>query len=422
MPAIHETERAAPPRAATRELGRLADVDPEIASLIAAEDLRQRHGVQLIASENVVSAAVMEAVGSVLTNKYAEGGPRKRYYAGCEVVDDVELLAVARAKALFQTDYHVNVQPHSGTQANLAVFLSALKPGDKILALDLAMGGHLSHGFGLNESGKLYAPHFYGVERGSERIDYDVVARVAAEVRPRLIVAGASAYARTIDYAKFAKIAADVGALLLADVAHVAGLVATGLHPTPFGHADFVTTTTHKTLRGPRGGMIFCRPELAKSVDSAVFPGIQGGPLMHVIAGKAVAFHEALQPEFRAYQKSVVANARVLADGMSARGFRLVSGGTDNHLVLVDLVGRMTGADAENRLREHAIYVNKNLIPFDMQTARKTSGMRLGSPAMTARGLSESDFREIASLVADVLDGRTTGVDERVAALCAPRV
>jgi glycine hydroxymethyltransferase len=415
-PAVHETQRVAP-----RDARHLVDVDPEIAAFVVAENRRQRHGVQLIASENVVSAAVMEAVGSVLTNKYAEGTPGRRYYAGCEVVDDVERLAASRAKTLFSTDYHVNVQPHSGTQANLAVFLSALKPGDKILALDLAMGGHLSHGYGLNESGKLYAPHFYGVDRASERLDYDAVGRVAAEIRPRLIVAGASAYARTIDFERFAKIAADVGALLLADIAHIAGLVATGLHPTPFGHADFVTTTTHKTLRGPRGGMIFCKPQFAKTLDSAVFPGIQGGPLMHVIAGKAVAFHEALQPEFRAYQERVVANARALAEGMAARGFRLVSGGTDNHLVLVDLVGKMTGADAENRLRDHAVYVNKNLIPFDSQTARKTSGMRLGSPAMTARGLAPDDFREIASLVADVLDGRVDGAAERVAALCAPR-
>jgi glycine hydroxymethyltransferase len=416
MQAIHESQRAAP-----RDARRLVDVDPEIAALVASEHRRQRHGVQLIASENVVSAAVMEAVGSALTNKYAEGTPGRRYYAGCEVVDEVERLASTRAKQLFATDYHVNVQPHSGTQANLAVFLSALKPGDRILALDLSMGGHLSHGFGLNESGKLYAPHFYGVERGTERLDYDAIARVAADVKPRLIVAGASAYARTIDFARFAKVAADVGALLLADVAHIAGLVATGLHPTPFGHADFVTTTTHKTLRGPRGGMIFCKPQFAKTLDSAVFPGTQGGPLMHVISGKAVAFHEALQPEFRSYQERVLANARALAEGMAARGFRLVSGGTDNHLVLVDLVGRMTGADAENRLRDHAVFVNKNLIPFDSQPARKTSGMRLGSPAMTARGLGESDFREIAALVADVLDGRVEGAAERVAALCAPR-
>jgi glycine hydroxymethyltransferase len=408
-------------RVASRDARRLIDVDPEVAAFVASENRRQRHGIHLIASENVVSAAVMEAVGSVLTNKYAEGTPGRRYYAGCEVVDDVERLAATRAMALFSTDYHVNVQPHSGTQANLAVFLSALKPGDKILALDLAMGGHLSHGFALNESGKLYAPHFYSVDRASERLDFDAIAKVAADVKPRLIVAGASAYARTIDFERFAKIAKDVGALLLADIAHVAGLVATGLHPSPFGHADFVTTTTHKTLRGPRGGMIFCKPQFAKALDSAVFPGIQGGPLMHVIAGKAVAFHEALQPEFRAYQELVLANARALADGMAARGFRLVSGGTDNHLVLVDLVGRMTGADAENRLRDHAVFVNKNLIPFDSQPARKTSGMRLGSPAMTARGLGPDDFREIAALVADILDGRVENAAERVAALCAPR-
>jgi glycine hydroxymethyltransferase len=408
-------------RAADRGVRRLSEIDPEIASLVSAEARRQRQGIQLIASENVVSAAVMEAVGSALTNKYAEGLPGRRYYAGCEVVDEVERLAMTRAQKLFSTDYHVNVQPHSGTQANLAVFLSVLKPGDKILALDLAMGGHLSHGFGLNESGKLYVPHFYGVDRSSERIDYDAAARVAADVRPRVIVAGASAYSRKIDFARFAQIAKDAGALLLADIAHIAGLVATGLHPTPFGHADFVTTTTHKTLRGPRGGLIFCKSEHAKALDSAVFPGIQGGPLMHVIAGKAVAFHEALQPEFRVYQEEIVANAAAMAEGMAARGFRLVAGGTDNHLVLVDLGGKMTGADAENRLRDHAIFVNKNLIPFDTQPARKASGIRMGSPAMTARGLDTGDFREIASLVADVLDGRTENAADRVGALCAPR-
>jgi glycine hydroxymethyltransferase len=416
MPTLPDTQRPA-----ARSARRLVDVDPEVAALVTQEQRRQRQGVQLIASENVVSAAVMEAVGSVLTNKYAEGTPGRRYYAGCETVDEIERLAAARAKALFSTDYHVNVQPHSGTQANLAAFLSVLKPGDRILALDLAMGGHLSHGFGLNESGKLYVPHFYGVDRTTERIDYDAAARIAAEVRPRLIVAGASAYARTLDFAAFAKIARDTGALLLADIAHIAGLVATGLHPTPFGHADFVTTTTHKTLRGPRGGLIFCKPELAKALDSAVFPGTQGGPLMHVIAGKAVAFHEALQPEYVTYTRQVVANAAALAEGMAARGFRLVSGGTDNHLVLVDLVGRMTGADAENRLRDHAIFVNKNLIPFDTLPARKASGMRLGTPAMTARGLVEEDFREIASVIADVLGGRSDGIAERVAALCASR-
>ena len=405
--------------ASRRTALRLVDVDPEIAGLIQAEERRQAQGLQLIASENVVSTAVLQAVGSVLTNKYAEGQPGKRYYAGCEVVDEVERLAMRRAQKLFSTDYHVNVQPHSGTQANLAVFLAVLKPGDRILAMDLAMGGHLSHGFGLNESGKLYETHFYAVDAKSEQLDYDALAQKAADVKPHIMVAGASSYARTIDFSRFAKIAKDVGALLLADIAHIAGLVATGLHPTPFGHADFVTSTTHKTLRGPRGGVIFCKPDFQKAIDSAVFPGIQGGPLMHVIAGKAVAFHEALQDDFRVYQRQVVANAKAMAEGMASRGFRLVGGGTDNHLVLVDLCGRMNGAEAEERLREHAIFVNKNLIPYDRLPARKASGIRMGSPAMTARGLDDGGFREIAAVVADVLDGRTADVGSRVAALCS---
>jgi glycine hydroxymethyltransferase len=416
MSTLPETE----PRARRSAL-RLAESDPEIAALVAAEARRQRSGIQLIASENSVSAAVLEAMGSCLTNKYAEGYAGRRYYGGCEVVDDVERLAIARAQKLFATDYHVNVQPHSGTQANLSVYLAVLKPGDPVLSLDLAMGGHLSHGFNLNESGKLYRPHFYGVDRTTERIDYDAVARIAAEVRPRVVVCGASAYARQIDFARFGRIARDAGALLVADIAHIAGLVAAGLHPSPFGHADFVTTTTHKTLRGPRGGLVMCRPDFAKALDSAVFPGTQGGPLMHVIAGKAVAFHEALQPEFAAYQRQVVENAAALAEGMAERGYRIVSGGTDNHLVLVDLVGRMTGADAENRLRDYHIYVNKNLIPFDRQPARKAGGMRLGTPAMTSHGLDASHFREIASLISDVLEGRTDGVPQRVAAVCAER-
>jgi glycine hydroxymethyltransferase len=416
MPTLPDTERAV-----HRGSRPLAAADPEIASLVTNEARRQRSGIQLIASENAVSSAVLEAMGSCLTNKYAEGYPGKRYYGGCEVVDDVERLAVARAQKLFATDYHVNVQPHSGTQANLSVYLATLKPGDPILSLDLAMGGHLSHGFNLNESGKLYTPHFYAVDKATERLDYDAIARIAAEVKPKLIVCGASAYARQIDFARFGKIAKDVGALLMADIAHIAGLVAAGLHPSPFGHADFVTTTTHKTLRGPRGGLVMCRPEFQKALDSAVFPGSQGGPLMHVIASKAVAFHEALQPEFVAYQRQVIENAAALADGLAARGFRIVSGGTDNHLVLVDLVGRMTGADAENRLRDFHIYVNKNLIPFDTQPARKAGGMRLGTPAMTSHGLGADEFKEIAALIADVLDGRTEGVAARVSAVCAAR-
>jgi glycine hydroxymethyltransferase len=396
----------------------LSEVDPEVARLVAEEQRRQESGLQLIASENSVSAAVREAVGSVLTNKYAEGRPGARYYSGCEVVDAVERLAAERARELFGTDYHVNVQPHSGTQANLAVFLAMLQPGDRILAMDLAMGGHLSHGFGLNQTGKLYQTHFYGVDRQTERIDYEAVADKARQVRPALIVAGASAYARTIDFERFGAIARETGALLLADVAHVAGLVARGLHPSPFGIADFVTTTTHKTLRGPRGGLIFCKEAHRKALDSAVFPGTQGGPLMHVVAGKAVAFREALQPEFKAYLEQVVANARALAEGLAARGFRIVAGGTDNHLVLVDLGGKMTGAEAEDRLTSHRIFVNKNLIPYDTLAARKTSGSRLGTPAMTSRGLDEAAFRQVADLLADVLECDDAAADERVAALC----
>jgi glycine hydroxymethyltransferase len=405
---VRDAQRGEPP---------LAEADPEMARLVAAEEERQRGGIQLIASENVVSAAVREAVGSVLTNKYAEGRPGRRYYSGCEVSDEIESLAVRRAQQLFQTDYHVNVQPHSGTQANLAIFLAMLKPGDRILAMDLAQGGHLSHGSGLNQTGKLYDVRFYGVDRKTERLDYDAIDAAAKELRPRIVIAGASAYPRTIDFPRFAAIARGVGALLVADVAHIAGLVATGLHPSPFGHADFVSTTTHKTLRGPRGGIVFCRAEHQKALDSAVFPGTQGGPLMHAIAGKAVAFHEALQPSFRAYQGRVVANAAAMAAELAERGYRIVSGGTDNHLALVDLTGKMTGAEAQERLRLRRIFVNKNLIPYDTQPAMKTSGIRVGSPAMTSRGLDRGDFREIARIVDDVLGGREARIDERVAAI-----
>ncbi|MCG3134120.1 MAG: Serine hydroxymethyltransferase [Planctomycetes bacterium] len=399
----------------------LAEIDPEVAALVRDEDRRQTLGLQLIASENIASAAVREAVGSVLTNKYAEGTPGRRYYSGCEVADQVEALAQKRAQALFSTDYHVNVQPHSGTQANLAVYLAALKPGDTILALDLNQGGHLSHGFRLNQSGKLYKAAFYSLSQSSDRLDYDAILGQAREMTPRLIVAGASAYPRTIDFSKFGEIARSVGALLHADIAHIAGLVAAGLHPTPFGHADFVTTTTHKTLRGPRGGLVFCRGEHQKAVDSAVFPGLQGGPLEHEIAGKAVAFHEGLQPSFRAYQERVLANARVLGEELSARGWRLVTGGTDNHLLLVDLGGVLDGAEAQERLARRRIYANKNLIPFDTRPATKPSGIRLGTPAMTTRGLGEAEFREVARVVDDVLRGRASDadVDARVAKLAA---
>ena len=404
-----------------RGVRRLAEADPEIARLVQAEDRRQTTGLQLIASENIASAAVREAVGSVLTNKYAEGTPGRRYYSGCEVADEVETLAQRRAQALFRTDYHANVQPHAGTQANLAVYMAVLKPGDRILALDLHQGGHLSHGFRLNQAGKLYDAHFYTVSRETERLDYDEIARLAAELKPKLLLCGASAYPRTIDFARFGAIAKSVGAYLHADIAHIAGLVAAELHPTPFGHADFVTTTTHKTLRGPRGGLVFCRQEHQKVVDSAVFPGLQGGPLEHEIAGKAVAFHEAMQPSYRAYQKAVLANARVLADELAARGWRIVSGGTDVHLLLMDLRSAndptLEGDGAQKRLAARRVFVNKNLIPYDTGTAAKPSGLRLGTPAMTTRGFGEADFREVARIVDDVLRGREDGIDERVAAL-----
>ncbi len=404
---------------ASRRTHTLAEADPEVAELVTEEDRRQRHGLQLIASENLVSAAVREAVGSVFTDKYAEGRPGRRYYSGCEFADQVEELAENRARELYATDYHVNVQPHSGTQANLAVYLATLEPGDKILAMDLAMGGHLSHGSPYNASGKLYEAHFYGVSRDTEQIDYDELARIAEEVQPKLIVSGASAYARFIDFARFAEIAKSVGALLHTDMAHIAGLIAAGEHPSPFGHADFVTTTTHKTLRGPRGGLLFCKQEYRKKVNSAVFPGMQGGPLMHQIAGKAVAFREAMTPAFRAYQQTVRKNAAVLAEGLSQRGFRIVGGGTDNHMVLVDMNGRTTGAEAEEALRQNHIYVNKNLIPFDQLPPSKTSGIRIGTPAMTSRGLTPDDFAEVAQLMADVLLGETTDGVARVEAICA---
>jgi glycine hydroxymethyltransferase len=402
----------------TRRTRSLADADPDVARLIDNEDQRQREGLQLIASENLVSAAVREAVGSVFTDKYAEGRPGRRYYSGCQWADEVEELAESRAQELFKTDYHVNVQPHSGTQANLAVYLATIKPGDKILSMDLAMGGHLSHGSPYNASGKLYAPSFYGVSRENERIDYDEVERLAAEVRPKIIVAGASAYPRVIDFERFGAIAKGVGALLVTDIAHIAGLVAADEHPTPFGHADFVTTTTHKTLRGPRGGMVFCTDEHKKKMNSAVFPGMQGGPLMHQIAGKAVAFGEANTEEFRAYQRTVRKNATVLAERLTERGFRIMSGGTDNHLVLVDLVGKMTGAEAEEALRNNHIYVNKNLIPFDPLPASKTSGIRIGTPAMTSRGLGPDEFVKVADVISDVLLGETTDGRAQVEAIC----
>jgi glycine hydroxymethyltransferase len=417
MSPVETSSSPAREEARERAARRLADADPEVFRLIGMEDRRQATGLQLIASENIASAAVREAVGSVLTNKYAEGTPGRRYYSGCEVADDIEALAQTRAKKLFQTDYHVNVQPHAGTQANLAVYQACLKPGDRILGLDLNQGGHLSHGFRLNQSGRLYEAHFYTLSRSSDRLDYDEIARIAAEVKPKLLLCGASAYPRIIEFERFGAIARSVGALLHADIAHIAGLVAAGLHPTPFGHADFVTTTTHKTLRGPRGGLVFCRSEHQKAVDSAVFPGLQGGPLEHEVAGKAVAFGEGLEPSYREYQSRVLANARALAEEMMARGWRLVTGGTDNHLLLVDLGGVVDGAEAQERLAARRIYANKNLIPWDTRPAQRPSGIRLGTPAMTTRGLDEDDFREVARIIDDVLRGRENEIDARVAAL-----
>ncbi|HEX9799332.1 MAG TPA: serine hydroxymethyltransferase [Thermoanaerobaculia bacterium] len=381
----------------------LTESDPEIAELVGAEARRQNEGLELIASENFTSRAVREATGSVLTNKYAEGYPGRRYYGGCEFVDRVETLAIARAKRLFGAE-HVNVQPHSGTSANMAVYFAMLRPGDALLGMDLACGGHLTHGHRLSYSGRDFRVVAYGVDRESERIDYDEVRRLALEHRPKLVVCGASAYSRVIDFARFREIADEAGALLMADIAHVAGLVATGLHPSPLPHCDFVTSTTHKTLRGPRGGLVMCRERFAKEIDRAVFPGIQGGPLEHVIAAKAVAFGEALGAGFAGYQRRVVANAARLARGVAAAGFRIVSGGTDNHVFLADVASRgLTGKLAETALDHAAITVNKNTIPFDANPPLVASGIRLGTPAVTTRGMGEREMDEIAGLVAEVL-------------------
>ena len=381
----------------------LTESDPEIAELVGAEARRQNEGLELIASENFTSRAVREATGSVLTNKYSEGYPGRRYYGGCEFVDRVETLAIARAKRLFGAE-HVNVQPHSGTSANMAVYFAMLRPGDALLGMDLACGGHLTHGHRLSYSGRDFRVVAYGVDRESERIDYDEVRRLALEHRPKLVVCGASAYSRVIDFARFREIADEAGALLMADIAHVAGLVATGLHPSPLPHCDFVTSTTHKTLRGPRGGLVMCRERFAKEIDRAVFPGIQGGPLEHVIAAKAVAFGEALGAGFAGYQRRVVANAARLARGVAAAGFRIVSGGTDNHVFLADVASRgLTGKLAETALDYAAITVNKNTIPFDANPPLVASGIRLGTPAVTTRGMGEREMDEIAGLVAEVL-------------------
>lgn len=382
----------------------LSDRDPEVFAAIVAEERRQRDELELIASENYTSKAVMEAVGSVLTNKYAEGLPGRRYYGGCEHVDTTERLAIDRAKSLFGAD-HVNAQPHSGASANLAVYFAALEIGDTVLAMDLAHGGHLTHGMALNYSGRWYNTIGYGVDRQTERIDYDAIVRLAREHRPKLILAGASAYSRTIEFDRIAQVAREVGALFLVDMAHIAGLVAAGLHPNPVPVADFVTTTTHKTLRGPRGGLAMCRADWAKKLDSAVFPGLQGGPLEHVIAGKAVCFGEALTDEFKGYSAQVIANARALGEELARGGCRIVSGGTDNHLVLVDVSTKgATGKIAEASLGRAGITVNKNLIPFDPRKPLDPSGIRLGTPALTTRGLKEDAIRQVGAWIVAVLD------------------
>ncbi len=396
-------------------------VDPMVADAIEAEVNRQRNKIELIASENFVSNAVIEAMGTPLTNKYAEGYPGKRYYGGCECVDIVENLARERACKLFGAE-HANVQPHSGAQANLAVFFACLNPGDTVLSMNLAHGGHLSHGSPVNISGKYYNIVPYGVSEGENIIDYDEIRRLALESKPKLILAGASAYPRTIDFAKFAEIAKEVGAYLMVDMAHIAGLVAAGLHPNPVPYADFVTTTTHKTLRGPRGGLILCKEEYAKQIDKAVFPGIRGGPLMHIIAAKAVCFGEALTDEFKAYQTQIVKNAAAMAKAFTENNIPLVSGGTDNHLMLLNLTEMdITGKEAEHRLDEVGITVNKNAIPFDTKSPFITSGVRIGTPAVTSRGMKEDDMREIATLVSMTLRNYEEKADEiraRVAALC----
>jgi len=382
---------------------RLQAVDPEIAEAIERERQRLQNNIELIASENFTSPAVMEAQGSVLTNKYAEGYPKKRWYGGCEYADVVEQLAIDRAKALFGAE-HANVQPHSGSGANMAVYFAFLKPGDKMLTMDLSHGGHLTHGNKANFSGKFFEIFHYGVRKEDERIDYDQLERLAREHRPKMITVGASAYPRFIDFERMGRIARESGAYLMADIAHVAGLVVAGLHPSPIPHADFVTTTTHKTLRGPRGGLILCAEKYAKEIDSQVFPGIQGGPLMHVIAAKAVCFQEALQPSFRSYQEQIVRNAKALAEGLSRNSFRLVSGGTDNHLMLVDVGARgLTGKDCQATLDEAGITINKNTIPFETRSPFQASGIRLGTPAVTTRGMKEPEMAAIADMVSEVL-------------------
>ena len=400
---------------AVGSLDALQATDPEVYAAIDAEEERQRNKLLLIASENFASPAVLAAQGSLMTNKYAEGYPGKRYYGGCQHVDQVEDLAIQRCKQIFGAE-HVNVQPHSGSQANMAAYLSVLKPGDTILGMDLAQGGHLTHGSKVNFSGMIFRAFSYGVDRQSETIDIDAVRKLAEECRPRMIVVGASAYARTLDFPKFQAIAQLVGAYLMVDIAHIAGLIAAGLHPNPIPYADFVTTTTHKTLRGPRGGVVMCKAEHAKAVDKFVFPGMQGGPLMHVIAAKAVAFKEALSPPFKRYQQQVVANARVLAQGLLERGYKIVSGGTDTHLMLVNLTNKgITGKEADAALDAAGIIVNKNAVPYDEKPPAVASGIRLGTPIVSTRGMKEAEMREIVALVDRVLQHRQDpGVLEEV--------
>ena len=401
----------------------LAKQDPNVKAVIDQELMRQRDKLEMIASENIVSQAVMEAQGSVLTNKYAEGYPGKRYYGGCEHVDVVETLAIERAKRLFGAE-HANVQPHSGSQANFAVYFAMLKPGDTIVGMNLSHGGHLTHGSPVNVSGTYFNVVPYGVNAETQQIDYDEFRKIVLEAKPKLIIAGGSAYSRQIDFKKMADVAHEVGAIFMVDMAHFAGLVAAGLHPNPVEYADIVTTTTHKTLRGPRGGMILCKEEYAKAIDKSVFPGIQGGPLMHVIAAKAVAFGEALQPEFKEYAEQVIKNAKVLAAELMAKGLTIVSGGTDTHVMLVDVRNTgLTGKEAEHLLDEIGITANKNTIPFDPASPFVTSGVRLGTPALTTRGLKEDDMKEIADIIAVVLQNpedtaKHQDAAKRVAALC----
>jgi glycine hydroxymethyltransferase len=402
----------------------LEKVDPEINQAIQSETRRQAQKIELIASENFVSEAVLEAQGCIMTNKYAEGYPGNRYYGGCEFVDIAENLAIERCKKLFGAD-HVNVQPHSGTQANMAVYFAVAQPGDTVLGMNLSHGGHLSHGSPANFSGKFYKIVAYGVDKDTETIDFAEVEKLAREHKPKMIIVGASAYPRTLDFQKFRKIADEVGAVIMADIAHIAGLVATGLHPTPIPICEYVTSTTHKTLRGPRGGLVMCKEAYAKTLNSRVFPGSQGGPLMHIIAAKAVAFKEALMPEFKEYQKQIIKNAKAMADELKNQGLRLVSGGTDNHLMLADLTATgVTGKEAQETLDRAGITVNKNGIPFDTKGPQVTSGIRIGTPAVTTRGMKENEMREIASYIAEVVknisnEKKIQAVAQKVKAICA---